>query len=74
MEIIEGSVIKVIGFNCGDTAKFRLSSMGIRLGSIIKIKHIQPIGGPMTIKVGRSEYTIGRGLFSKIIYEKEEKE
>ena len=64
----EGKKYKVIGMNCGHSARFRLNSMNIREDSEIEILAIQPIG-PITIKVNRSEYTLGRGLFNKLILE-----
>ena len=72
MNFKAGDTFKVMGYNCGHIAKNRLLSMGIRIGSIIKIKYTQPIKGPITIKVGVSEYSIGRGLINKIILEKME--
>ena len=65
-----GDKYRVIGFDCGHTAKSRLGSLGITIGTYIEIIEVQPLCGPYTIKVGKSEYTIGRGLFSKIICEK----
>ena len=65
----EGDKFKVIGFDCGYRAKHRLTIMGIVEGKEIEILAIQPVG-PYTIKVGKSEYSVGRGLFNKIITEK----
>ena len=64
----KGKRYKIIGFNCGKKATSKLLTMGIMKDSIIKIIAIQPIG-PITIKVGKSEYSIGRGLFDKLILE-----
>jgi len=65
----KGDKYKVIDFDCGHKAQSRLMTMGIIKDSILEIMAIQP-QGPYTVKVGKSEYTIGRGLFAKIILEK----
>ena len=64
----DGDKFKVIGFDCGYRAMSRLKSMGIVEGSIIEIITVQPLG-PYVVEVGKSEYSIGRGLFNKIILE-----
>jgi len=67
-----GDKYKIIGFNCGRYAMSRLSSMEIVEGAIIEIEAVQPVG-PITIKVNKSIYTLGRGLFDKLILEKLDK-
>jgi len=64
----KGDKFKVRGFDCGRKATSRLMTMGIILDTEIEIVAIQP-NGPYTVKVGKSEYSIGRGLFGKIILE-----
>jgi len=64
----KGKKYKVVGCNCGRIATNRLLTMGIIKDSILEIIAIQPIG-PITFKVGKSEYTLGRGLFDKLILE-----
>jgi Fe2+ transport system protein FeoA len=63
-----GDKIKIIDFNCGTRAYLKLQRMNIRYDSILKIMAIQPYG-PITVKTGNSEYTIGKMLFDKLIYE-----
>jgi len=67
-----GDKFKIIGFNCGKRAEQRLSHMGIIRGKEATIESIQPIHGPVTIKVGNTTISIGRGLFEKIKYELKE--
>ena len=59
---------KVIGFDCGRRAISKLTAMGIIKDSILEIITKQP-NGPYTIKVNKSIYSIGEGLFNKIIME-----
>ena len=49
--------------------KSRLNALGIREGQIVKIISKQPLMGPITISVGSSQITIGRGMAHKIIVE-----
>ena len=60
-----GDKYKVLDFDCGKKAISKLNTMNIHKDSILEIIAIQP-HGPYTIKVNKSEYTIGRGLFDKI--------
>ena len=66
--IKEGDIILVTGFNCGKRATSKFLAMGIRRNTKMSIRTIQP-DGPYVVDVGKSEYTIGRGLFNKLIYE-----
>ena len=70
MNLKEGDKIKIIGFNCGSCAEQRLCHMGILCGKEATIEAIQPSHGPVTLTVGRTTVSIGRGLFSKIEYVK----
>ena len=49
--------------------KKRLNVLGIREGQIVRILSKQPFMGPLTIAVGSSHMTIGRGMAHKIIVE-----
>ena len=67
--IKEGDKLKITGFDCGHRAMSRFVAMGIRIGEEITVKVIQP-DGPYVVDVGNSEYSIGRGMFGKLIYER----
>jgi len=69
MELKEGNKIKITGINCGRVCSSRYSCMGILENTIMEIISIQPLKGPIVVKVGESEYSIGRGMFSKLEYE-----
>jgi Fe2+ transport system protein FeoA len=62
--------IKVIGFNCGHCAQQRFCHMGIICGKEIEIICMQPMDGPITVKVGQAEISIGKGMWNKLEYEK----
>ena len=65
-EFKTGSKIKVINIFAGKHAISRLSHMNIHIDSKLEVIAKQPVGGPITVKIGSSEQTIGRGLASKI--------
>ena len=66
--IKEGDKLKITGFDCGHRAMSKFMTMGIRVGKEITVKVIQP-HGPYVVDVGNSEYSIGRGMFGKLLYE-----
>jgi Fe2+ transport system protein FeoA len=47
----------------------RLNVLGIREGQIVRILSKQPFMGPLTIAIGSTHMTIGRGMAHKIIVE-----
>lgn len=49
--------------------KRRLNVLGIRVGQIVRVDSKQPLMGPITVTVGNSQMTIGRGIAHKIIIE-----
>jgi len=69
MTLQSGDRIKITGFNCGECAEQRFCHMGIICGKEVTIKSIQPLRGPVTVEIGGTTVSIGRGLFNKIIYE-----
>ena len=64
-----GDTIKITGFNCGKCAEQKLCHMGILCGKEATIDATQPMYGPVTLTVGKTTVSVGRGLFNKIIYE-----
>jgi len=67
--IKERDKLKITGFDCGHRAMSRFMVMGINIGTEITIVTVQPYG-PYVVNVGNSQYSIGRGLFDKLIYER----
>ena len=47
----------------------RLNVLGIREGQIVRVDSKQPLMGPLTITIGNSQMTMGRGMAHKIIVE-----
>ena len=62
----KGRIIRLDG---GRGFQRRLRVMGIREGQLIKIVTRQPFRGPLTIKVGVCQMTLGRGMANKITVE-----
>ena len=46
--------------------------MGFREGKKIRVISAQPAGGPLTIEIGGSRITIGRGMAQRIFVEVEQ--
>jgi len=61
-----GRIIEIHG---GPGFRRRLNVLGVREGQIVKVVSRQPLRGPLTISVGYSQMTIGRGMAHKIIVE-----
>ncbi len=64
-----GIVIEIHG---GQGMASRLSTLGIRTGERIKKISGQPMRGPVTVEMGRSQVAIGFGMAFKILVELEE--
>ncbi len=68
----EGEEVIVKEINAGYGAMQRLTSMGINIGS--KIKVVRNQNGPVIVSARGSNIAIGRGLAMKIIVERENNE
>ena len=62
-------IAKIKEMQGGHGLKRKLRSIGIREGLTIQIKSKQPFKGPITISVGKTNITLGRGIAQKIIIE-----
>jgi ferrous iron transport protein A len=60
---------KIIEIQGGHGLHRRLNVLGIREGQIIRIISKQPLRGPITVSIGNTQITIGRGMASKILVE-----
>jgi len=58
-----------MGHHGGHGLRRKLNILGIREGQNIRILSKQPLMGPITIAVGNTHMTIGRGMAHKIIVE-----
>ncbi len=60
---------KILKIHRGRHFQRRMGVMGLRVGEIVEVISKQPLMGPLTILVGKSQMTIGRGMAHKIIVE-----
>ena len=60
---------KIVGLDGGRGFQRKLRTMGIREGQIITIVSKQPLRGPLTVAVGNSQMTLGRGMTNRITVE-----
>ena len=60
---------KIINLEGGQVFQKKLRVMGIREGQIITIISKQPFRGPITVKIGSCQTTLGRGMANKILVE-----
>lgn len=63
-----GDRIRIIGYKCGKTCQSKYSCMGMIKGIELEIVAIQP-HGPITVRYGNTDMTIGREMFEKLDYE-----
>jgi len=69
MDIKKGDKLKITGYNCGGACEHHYSCMGFIIGKVMEVTTIQPMKGPVVVRVGEAEYTIGREMLSKLEYE-----
>ena len=65
---LEGRIVELKG-GFGFQRKVRV--MGFREGKKVRVISVQPAGGPLTIEIGGSRITIGRGMAERIFVEVE---
>lgn len=61
----------VVAITAGPGALARLRAMGVRPGVILTKTSGQPLRGPVTLRVGRTEVAVGHGLATRIEVEVE---
>ncbi len=59
-----GEVTELTG---GREFKDRMSTLGIREKTRVRMIAKQPLGGPVVVKAGNTQITLGRGMASKIM-------
>ena len=67
--LTKGSKGKIIEIQGGHGFYRRLKVLGIREGQSVRIISTQPLNGPITIALGSTQMTMGRGMASKIFVE-----
>jgi len=60
---------RIVSVHGGHQFNRKMCIMNIREGQIVEVVSKQPFRGPLTIKVGNSELTMGRGMAQRIIVE-----
>jgi Fe2+ transport system protein FeoA len=60
---------RIISLEGGQGFQRKLRVMGIREGQTTTIISKQPFRGPITVKIGNCQTTLGRGMTHKIIVE-----
>jgi ferrous iron transport protein A len=67
--LVPAKKAKIISLEGGQGFQRKLRVMGIREGLTITIISKQPFRGPITIKIGSCQTTLGRGMANKILVE-----
>jgi len=65
IDFVEGDFVKIVGVDCGDRFKKRLSSLGVFNGSEVEVIKNDNFG-PLIIKIFNSKIALGRGEANKI--------
>jgi len=60
---------KIVEIHRGRHFHRRMGVMGLRIGQTVEVISKQPLMGPITLSVGKSNVTIGRGMAHKILVE-----
>ena len=70
LQLKKGVKAKIIRFIGGRCFKTNLRTIGMREGKNIEVASLQPLGGPLVVKVDNTTLAVGRGMASKIIVER----
>ena len=65
-DLKQGETASIVFLEGGDEFKSRIRSVGVVEGKIAKVVAREPFGGPLVIKVGATQITLGRGMASKV--------
>jgi Fe2+ transport system protein FeoA len=65
-----GNKFRVTGYDCGRECSRKFACMGIIKDKIFEVVAIQPMKGPITVKVDNTIITIGRGMIARLTYDK----
>ena len=61
--------VKIVSLVGGLGFKRKLYVMGLREGKVVRVVTRQPLRGPITIKIGGCQLTIGKGMAQKVMVE-----
>ncbi|MFZ2456127.1 MAG: metal-dependent transcriptional regulator [Candidatus Altiarchaeia archaeon] len=65
-DLKQGETASIVFLEGGDEFKNRIRSVGVVEGKMAKVVAKEPFGGPLVIKVGSTQITLGRGMASKV--------
>lgn len=65
-QIVRGGQALIIALPQGRNAAFRLSELGLRVGQRVNVVSIQPLHGPVIIRVGQTDIALGRRIAESI--------
>jgi len=65
-----GDKFRVTGYDCGRECSRKFACMGVIKNKIFEIVALQPMKGPVTVKVDNTIITIGRSMMARLKYEK----
>ncbi len=63
-------IVSVVG---GFGFQQRLKILGLKVGSVVEVTTVHPMGGPVVLNIDDRQIAIGRGMASKIFVEPVEK-
>lgn len=66
-ELQNGQSAEIVRVDGGHGAQRRIESMGLRAGKIVKKISSMFLGGPVTVQVGHTRVSMGRGMAQKVI-------
>ena len=72
MKLIDAEIgrkYKIVSISGGFLSKGRLLRLGVTPNSLIELKRIAPLSGPLMVRVNGSDIVIGRGVAKKVIIE-----
>lgn len=72
-QVSKGKNLEVVKIEGGKIFREKVESLGLRVGVNVKKLSTQVMSGPITIQVGSSKVTLGRGMAQKIIVSDGEK-
>ena len=70
MKLKIGDKFRITGYDCGKECLRKFACMGIVRNKVFEVVAVQPMRGPVTMKVDNMIVTIGRGMMARLEYEK----
>ena len=71
-DLQSGKKAKLKRLEGGPEFQAKLASLNIRIGKIIKVITVQPLGGPVVVEIDSRRVSIGRRMAMRIVLELEQ--